>query len=128
MINHPYLWKEVGENLMGVSFEDPVFETYRQEIIDYFANEIHNDDSSCSLPEKLVYLQKISDEAFYSRVPFARIGYDEKTAKTGWHEAFGKLCNQQILQTDQQQSAQHLKNDFNLSNWQRLKAIKQTLT
>ena len=41
---------------------------------------------------------------------------------------FNKLCNQQLLQTDQKQSAQHLKDDFNLSNWQRLKAIKQTLT
>ncbi|MCX7343891.1 MAG: DNA primase [Proteobacteria bacterium] len=128
LINHPYLWEDVGENLMGISFKDPLFETYRQELIDYFANEIHNESASSSLPEKLVYLQKISDEGFYSRVPFAKIGYDQETAKIGWLEAFNKLCNQQLLQNDQKQSAQHLKDDFNLSNWQRLKAIKQTLT
>lgn len=126
LANHPYLWEEVGENLMGISFKDPLFETYRQELIDYFANEIHNKGASSSLPEKLVYLQKISDEGFYSRVPFAKVGYDQETAKIGWLEAFNKLCNQQLLQNDQQQSAQHLKDDFNLSNWQRLKAIKQT--
>lgn len=128
LINHPYLWEEVGENLMGISFKDPVFETYRQELINYFANEIHNDNLRHDVPEKLAFLQKNGDEAFYSRVPFAKIGYDKEIARNGWLEAFGKLCNQQILQTDQLQSAQHLKDDFNMLNWQRLKAIKQTLT
>ncbi len=128
LVNHPYLWEEVGEQLMGITFVDSNFETYRQEIIDYFANDRHNKSALSSLPEKLIYLQKISDDGFYSRVPFAKIGYDQETAKFGWLEAFNKLRNQQLLQTDQQQSAQHLKNNFNLSNWQRLKAIKQTLT
>ncbi len=128
LVNHPYLWEEVGEQLMGISFKDPNLETYRQELIDYFANEIHNGGCAENLPEKLIYLQKISGDGFYSRVPFAKIGYDQNTAKIGWLEAFEKLCNQQRLQIDQQQSAEHLKNDFNLSNWQRLKAIKKTLT
>lgn len=128
LINHPYLWEVIGENLMGVSFKDPVLESYRLELIDYFANGLHNENSSCNLPEKLVYLRKISDDAFYSRVPFAKIGYDKERVKIGWLEAFDKLRNREMLQVDQIQSAQHLKNDFNLSNWQRLKAIKQTLT
>ena len=126
LINHTYLWEEVGEQLMGISFKDHNLENYRKELIDYFANGIHNENDV--LPDRLVYLQKISDDGFYSRVPFAKVGYDRNTVKIGWFDAFKKFCNQQLLQTDQHVSAQHLKNDFNLLNWQRLKAIKEILT
>lgn len=125
LVNHPYLWDEVGELLMGISFKDPEVETHRQYLIEYFSRGSHNDRIQTELPSRLVHLQDFEDERFYSRVPFAKIGYDQQITKNGWIEAYNKLHHQQFLKNDQQQSAEHLKNDFNLSNWQRLKAIKK---
>ncbi len=125
LVNHPYLWEEVSELLMGINFKDPEIETHRQYLIEYFSNDFHNKNIQKALPAELVHLQNITDERFYSRVPFAKIGYDRQMAKNGWTEVYNKLHHQQFLQNDQQQSAEHLKNDFNISNWQRLKAIKK---
>lgn len=127
LINHPYLWEEVGELLMGIDFKIPDMETYRQAMVEYFSRDFHNESVHKSLPENLVSLQNFGDERFYSRVPFAKIGYDQKIAKSGWLETYNRLYNQQYLQSDQQQSVEHLKNDFNLTNWQRLKATKKTI-
>jgi DNA primase len=125
LVNHPYLWEEVGELLMGINFKSSEIESHRQDLIEYFSNDFHNESIQKALPDKLMPLQQITDESFYSRVPFAKIGYDQQMAKGGWLEAYNKLHHQQFLKNDQQQSAEHLKNDFNLSNWQRLKAIKK---
>lgn len=125
LVNHPYLWEEVGELLMGINFKSSEIEIHRQDLIEYFSNDFHNENIQKALPDKLMPLQQITDESFYSRVPFAKIGYDQQMAKGGWLEAYNKLHHQQFLKNDQQQSAEHLKNDFNLSNWQRLKAIKK---
>jgi DNA primase len=125
LVNHPYLWEEVGELLMGINFKDPELETHRQHLIEYFARDFHNKDIQEKLPVELVHLQNFDDERFYSRVPFAKIGYDQKMTKSGWVEAYNKLHNQQFLKNDQIQSAEHLKNDFNIENWQRLKATKE---
>ena len=125
MLNHPYLWEEIGELLMGVNFKDPEIEAHRLNLIEYFSGDFHNEDGQKTLPAELSYLKNFTDERFYSRVPFAKIGYDEKMAKNGWLEMYNKLHNQQFLHSDQQQSAEHLKNDFSLSNWERLKAIKE---
>ncbi len=125
LVNHPYLWEEVGELLMGINFKSSEIETHRQDLIEYFSNDFHNENIQKALPDKLMPLQQITDEGFYSRVPFAKIGYDRQMAKSGWLEVYNKLHHQQFLQNDQQQSAEHLKNDFNISNWQRLKATKK---
>lgn len=125
LLNHPYLWEEIGELLMGVNFKDPEIEAHRLNLIEYFSGDFHNEDGQKALPAELSYLKNFTDERFYSRVPFAKIGYDEKMAKNGWLEMYNKLHNQQFLHNDQQQSAEHLKNDFSLSNWERLKAIKE---
>lgn len=125
LVNHPYLWEDVSELLMRINFKDPEVETYRLSLIEYFSGDFHNEKVKEELPAELMPLQNFTDERFYSRVPFAKIGYDQKMTKSGWIEAYNKLHNQQFLHNDQQQSAEHLKNDFSISNWQRLKAIKE---
>lgn len=125
LVNHPYLWEEVGELLMGINFKDPEIEIQRINIVEHFSviAPLEDIDTQKISPS----LKNIGDDGFYSRVPFAKIGYDREMAKNGWMEAHKKLHNRQFLKNDQQQSAEQLKNDFNLSNWNRLKAMKKSL-
>ncbi len=127
LVNHPYLWEEVSESLMGINFKDPEMENLRQSLIEYFSKESHTNGNVEKILEKQLEIQKLVDDRFYSRVPFAKIGYDRVLATSAWIETYKKLHEQQFLKNDQQQTADHMKKDFNISNWQRLKAIKKTV-
>lgn len=126
LLNHHYLWEDVSELLMGIEFKDPVVNSDRLRLIEYFSEGYHNKNINKAMPAELMNLQKFADERFYSRVPFAKIGYSQELAKSGWMDVYNKLHNQQFLYSDQQQQAEHLKSDFTASNWQRLKAIKES--
>ena len=62
-------------------------------LIDHIIDSLNNTSSNQKTTVTQDSFIKISDDGFYSRVPFAKIGYDQNTAKIGWLEAFKKLCN-----------------------------------
>lgn len=125
LVNHPYLWEDVGELLMKIEFKDSEINSYRLDLIKHFSEGHHNEKINEAMLEGLMHLQEFTDERFYSRVPFAKIGYSQELAKNGWLDVYNKLHDSQFLYSDQQQRAEHLKSDFTISNWQRLKAAKE---
>lgn len=123
LLNHPYLWKDVGEAFMRLEFSLPEDEQIRLQLVDYFFN---NPESEQHIwPDFCEDLQKIADQTFYTRVPFAKIGYDQAIVEKGWWETYTNFSGLSS-RSDQSQYVDNLKNDLTSSNWERLKALKKT--
>ncbi len=125
LLNHPYLWKGISESFIKLEFLDDEDEQMRLQLLEYFLN--NPELAEPIWPEYCESLKKIADQAFYTRVPFAKIGYDQATVEKGWWEAYANFTGHS-LKSDQLQHADHLKNNLTSSNWERLKALKTTQT
>lgn len=125
LINHPYLWKDISEAFINLEFSDNEDEQIRLELVEYFLNNPEVIEPICL--ENYEDLKKITNQMFYTRVPFAKIGYDQATVKKGWWETYANFTGHS-LKSDQLQYADHLKSELTSSNWERLKALKKTLT
>lgn len=122
LLNHPYIWEDVSESFINMAFSNEDEEKARLSIIEGFLNNI--DFLTNEWPKECENLKKMNDSAFYTRVPFAKIGYDRENVEKGWQEVYINLSGRSI-ESDSANFADYLKNNFTLSNWERLKALKK---
>lgn len=122
LLNHPYLWKDISEAFVNLEFLGTEDEQMRLQLVEYFLN--NSEVIEPIWPDTFEDLKKITDQMFYTRVPFAKIGYDQATVKKGWWETYANFTGHS-LKSDQLQYADHLKSNLTSSNWERLKALKK---
>ncbi len=128
LLNHPTLLDDVAEQLALVEFDKESWEQLKQHILQSV------DSSHSSLKEELhlkgfgSILEEILDKKIYSQYPFAQEGADTKVALERWQEIWHREVWQESIKKDIKNSSDSMKASFDEQEWQKMKALKSSLT
>lgn len=101
LINHPYLFDDVGERLGLLSFFAPDLDNLRQEVLKTLAGEEGLDREALERHLKLSGFAEAVASVLGSRVIehafFARPGTSSVTAREGWEETYGRYTDRGLV-------------------------------
>lgn len=127
LINHPTLIKEVFEQFASLDFQDEVWQDLKQLIL----NNPH--EETTSLREKIeskgygLILNDLCGKELYQQAPFCTPNSDPLIALEYWQEIWSHTVWKESIIHDLKQAQADTKNSLNDKDWQKMRALKNSL-
>ncbi len=128
LINHPTLIDNVAEQLALVEFDNESWQQLKQCILQNMNGDFSSLKEELHLKGFSSILEEILDKKIYLHAPFAQEGTDSKVALDRWEEIWNRVAWQESVKKDIKNSAENMKASFDEFEWQKMKALKSSLT